>query len=449
MASIAFFLEQIKKSPLQALPPHLILNVCRRLGHKWRQRELDPAVTIGLFIQQVINGNTPCSEVRHIAGKSFTASAWCQARQRLPLACYQALVRDVYNMASRDDRMGDHLWLGHRTFLMDGTSFSMPDTPELQKEFHQPSEQKPGCGFPTAHLLVMFNAKNGLLVDAIAACWHRGEMADVPGLIGHLSPGDVLIADTGFSSYVVLALLLQAGIHVLLPAHQMRIVDFTPGRPFAREGTKDAAGKPRSRWIKSLGKEDQLVEYFKPRDRPAWMSQEAFDALPGSIIVRELRRTVYHPQGGAMELTMVTTLTDARKYSAEAITELRRGRWGVETNIGHLKTTMKMDVLRCKTVEGVRKELCIFALVYNLVRLVMMEAARRQKTPLDRISFADALKWLRHARPGDQLPPLLINPSRPDRLEPRVKKRRPKSYTLMTKHRAQLKKELENQSRKA
>lgn len=449
MASLALTLEQIKNNPLQMLGRSMIHRVCEELGHHWRNRELDPATTIGLFIQQVIQGNTPCSEVRHIAGKRFSASAWCQARSRLPLAVYQTLVQRVYQIAGAEDNQEDYLWYGHRTFHWDGSSFSMPDTPELAERFGYPSEQKPGCGFPVAHLLVQFNARSGLLAEAIPGCWHRGDLADVPALLEQLQENDVVVGDDSFGTYVVLALLLQQKKHGLFPVHHARIVDFTPRRPFVSEREQPASGLPHSRWIKSLGQQDQLLEYFKPLQCPAWISQEDFDALPDSIVVRELRAEVALQQAGTIEVTMVTTLTDARRYVPAGLVGLRRSRWGVETNMAHLKTTMKMDILHCKTVDGILKELCIFVLVYNLVRVVMLEAARRQQVAVARISFADTLKWLRHVRSGEQLPPLVVNAHRPDRLEPRVKKRRPKPYSYMTHPRTELKKALKNQWRKA
>jgi hypothetical protein len=147
-------------------------------------------------------------------------------------------------------------------------------------------------------------------------------------------------------------------------------------------------------------------------------------------------------------LMMVTTLLDPAAYPASELLELRLRRWDVETNLRHLKITMNMDVLRCKTEQGVRKELAVFCLVYNLVRVVMLEAARRQDIPVSRVSFADALKWTRHARPGQMLPDLMINPRRPDRLEPRCKKRRPKQYALMNKPRDVLRKMLKKQREK-
>jgi hypothetical protein len=243
-------------------------------------------------------------------------------------------------------------------------------------------------------------------------------------------------------------MLQQQGLHGLFPVHHLRIVDFTRNRPHCSE-RDPVAGMPRSRWIKSLGKEDQLVEYFKPAQKPLWMSQADYDQLPDSILVRELRRTVVRPGLGKITITLVTTLLDPVAYPAEDLLELRLRRWDVETNLGHLKTTMKMDVLRCKTEAGVRKELVMFGIVYNLVRAVMLEAARRQHVPVSRISFADTYKWMRHARPGDVLPRLIVNPRRPHRIEPRCKKRRPKPYDLMRKRRSTLRKLLKNGRKRA
>jgi len=450
MASIAGAVARIKQDALGALGEGVVEGVCAEFGHVWRDRELDPATTAALFVQQVLNGNVPCSEVRHLAGRCFTPSAYCQARARLPLAVVQSLLTRVCDAALAATRRATHLWLGrHRVFHIDGSTFSMPDTPELRKAFGLPSGPKPGCGFPTAHLLVLFHAGTGLLLDAWASPLHTGDIAQVAEAHAHLEPGDVLIGDDTFSTYAHLAMLTRLGLHGLFPVHHRRIVDFTKGRPHTAEGKDAVAGMPRSRWVKSLGKEDQLVEYFKPQGRPAWMSRADYDALPDSVLVRELRRTVRRPGLGGVTPTMVTTLTDPLAYPVGELLELRLRRWDVETNLRHLKITMNMDVLRCKTERGVRKELAVFCLVYNLVRVVMLEAARRQEVPVARVSFADALKWVRHARPGDALPDLLVNPRRPDRAEPRCKKRRPKQYDLMNKPRDELRRRLKNQRKNA
>ena len=431
--------------------------VCEELGHVWRDRTLDPATTIALFVQQVLHGNCPCAEVRHLPAcgrASFTPGAYCQARARLPLGVYRSLLTRVVDAVLPHTLDARHRWRGHRVFHVDGTTFSMPDTPELQRAFGQPAGQRPGCGFPAAHLLVLFSASTGLLLDTAAGPLFTGDVGVAAQMHPLLDDGDVLVGDDSFGSFAHIALLLRAKLHGLFPVHHARIVDFTPGRPHCPEGaTKDVPpGMPRSRWVKSLGRDDQLVEWFKPKQRPAWIDAATYDALPPSITVRELRRTVTGPAGNRVTLTMVTTLLDPRDYPADgerSLLDLRLRRWDVETNIRHLKATMRLDVLRCKTEAGVRKELCVFCIVYNLVRVTMLDAARRQDVPVARVSFADAYRWLRHARPGDRLPDLLVNPHRPGRAEPRVVKRRAKPHDLMNKPRDELRARLKNQAKTA
>lgn len=270
-----------------------------------------------------------------------------------------------------------------------------------------------------------------------------GDVAQAAEYLAHLGTGDVLIGDDAFGGYAHVALVLQRGLHAVVPSHHLRIVDFTPGRPHSPVGGRRvAAGLPRSRWVESLGRDDQLVEWLKPKECPAWMRPSEYDALPASILVREIRRTV-----GRVTVTVVTTLLDPLRYPADEVVALRLRRWDVETNIRHLKQTMGLGVLRCKSEQGVRKELAVFCLVYNLVRVVMLEAARRQDVPASRVSFADALQWVRHARPGAPMPALVVNPARPGRVEPRCRKRRPKEYPLMKQPRGALRKLLKKQRR--
>ncbi len=190
---------------------------------------------------------------------------------------------------------------------------------------------------------------------------------------------------------------------------------------------------------------DQVVEWFKPVEPPEWMTAEEYAALPATSTVRELRYEVGRPGFRTRTITLVTTLIDPDLYPKEALAELYGARWRVELNLRHLKTTMKMDVLKCKTVEGVLKELTMYAIVYNLVRMVMVEAARRQGVDVERISFVAAMRWLVEAKPGDDLAKLVVNPERPGRYEPRVRKRRPKQYPLMNKPRSVLRKGLVEQ----
>jgi len=262
-----------------------------------------------------------------------------------------------------------------------------------------------------------------------------------------LKSGDVLVADRGFCSYAHLAQLVQTGLHGVLRLHQKIIVDFRIGRmhvppspPYLK--LKRATGLPRSRWVKWLGHCDQEVEYFKPSSRPKWMTAEKYAALPSSIVVRELRYSVSQPGFRTREITLVTTLLDPVRYPAAELAQLYFDRWRIEVNLRHLKQTLHMDVLRCKTVAGVHKELRMLALVYNLVRLIMLEAATQQRVSVERISFIDALRWLVHVRPGESLCTLIVNPIRAGRFEPRVRKRRPKQYPLMRRPRQELKQAL-------
>jgi hypothetical protein len=412
-----------------------ILTLCREVGYQWRPRVLDPVTTVHLLLLQILHGNTACSHLPHLAGLRFTAAAFCQARTRLPLVVWQQLVRQT-SAACEQTTHDEGRWRGHRTFLVDGSSFSMPDTPELQEYFGQPGGQRPGCGFPVAHLLALFHAGTGFLLEVLAAPWHTHDMAQVALLHPTLRPGDVLVGDRAFCSFAHLALLHQQGLHALFRVHQKQIVDFTPSRsPTTPKPRAAQKGLPRSRWLRELGLTDQLVEWVKPVHPPAWMTPALFAALPAALCVRELRYRVAQAGFRTRTITLVTTLLEADLDPADALADLYRCRWQVETNLRHLKQTMGLEVLHCQRLAGVMKELTVFALVYNLVRIVMLEAAKRQGVALDRISFVDAVRWLSTARPGEPLPPLVVNPHRPDRVEPRAVKRRPKPYPLLMKPR--------------
>lgn len=437
---LADALGRIKRNLAEFLERETIQQACHEIGHQWRDRLLDPATTLHLFILQVLYRNTSCTHLPHLSDLSFTSSAYCQARKRLPLELFRKLLAKLTHSA--DARAGaNDCWNGHRTFLADGSSFSMPDTPSLRAHFGQPSEQKAGCGFPVAHLLAMFHAGTGMLIEAITAPLVTHDLSLATLLHPKLQAGDVLVADRGFCSFGHLAVLLERSLHGVFRMHQRTLVDFTPGRahvPPARRQTGHK-GLPSSRWLRQLGVTDQLVEWYKPIAKPPWLTFEQYEKLPESFVVRELRYAVARPGFRTKEVTLVTTLLDADKYSTEELASLYRTRWRIEVELRNLKQTMNMDVLHCKSVEGVLKELTIFSLVYNLVRVVMLAAASRQNVPVERISFIDALRWLCHARPGKRLGNLVVLPERPNRFEPRVRKRRPKQFPPMTQPRHILK----------
>jgi hypothetical protein len=438
---ISTTLNTLRQDLAVKLGGDFIHSACRLAGHSWCDScLLTPAAIIHWFLIQILHGNTALTHVSLLAGRAFTASAFCQARARLPLAVFQTVLREVVKaLIPATEAIG--LWRGHRTFLIDGSSFSMSDTPALQAHFGQPGNQAKGCGFPVAHILALFHAGTGLLLEVAAAPLRSHDMSGITGILPLLTARDVLVAARGFCSFAHLALLMAKGVHAVFRLHQKPIVDFTPGRAHARPGQKRAPkGMPRSRWIHACGLMDQVVEYFKPVVRPEWMSEAEYRALPESITVRELRYRITAPGFRTGEVTLVTTLTDAEIYPADALAELYMMRWRVEENLKSLKQTMKMDVLKCMTVDGVLKELTMYALAYNLVRLSMCEAAERQEVAVDRVSFVDALRWLRGAEAGEEMPELVVNPHRPGRYEPRVRKRRPKQYPVMKKPRAELRK---------
>lgn len=431
----------------QDLSPYLddaaVRDLCNQSGHRWRYDALLSPFTIILwFVIQVLHGNVPLTHITLKARRAFTESAYCQARARLPLAVFRAALRFVIR-ALVPETETEGRWHGHRTFLVDGSTFSMPDVPELQRYFGQPGGQAAGCGFPVATILALFHAETGLLLDITAAPLRTHEMSQVDSVHPTLEAGDVLVGDRGFCSFAHLALLFGRGVQAVFRVHQKQIVDFTPGRPHADlRHKKTRAGRPRSRWLRALGAFDQVVEWFKPVERPAWMTAEQYASLPATITVRELRYQVHQRGFRTHAVTLVTTLLDDRAYPLEALAELYGTRWRVEQYLRDLKQTMKMDVLRCKSVDGVLKELMVYGIVSNLVRQVMGAAARRQRVSVERISFVDALRWLLEARPGEAMPRLVVNPSRPGRSEPRVRKRRPKQFRLMKKPRQELRKEL-------
>jgi hypothetical protein len=445
VTSILRALARIKADVALHLQAAVIERTCRELGHTWRDRILTPVVTVHAFLLQVLHGNTACDHVPHLMGGNFTGEAYGQARRRLPLELFQRLLAAVIgSLASCRDEA--QRWCGHRVWLLDGSSCSMPDTPELQEAFGQPGAQKPGCGFPVAHLLTLFHAGTGMLQKVLTAPLRTHDLAQAWQMHPELAAGDVLVADRGFCSYAHLAQLLASGFFGVFRLHQKTIVSFRKGRlhipPRPRHKMwKGVKGLPRSRWIKWLGRRDQLVEYYKPTQPPKWITAQAYAALPASIVVRELRFAIAVPGMRTQEVTLVTTLLDPTRYPAAELAQLYFDRWQVEVNLRHLKQTLHLDVLRSKTVEGVQKELCMIALAYNLVRLVMVEAARRQEVQPDRISFIDALRWLTNARPGEPLRKLKVHRRR-HRVEPRVRKRRPKGYPLMKRPRAELRKAL-------
>jgi hypothetical protein len=450
MASVSLTLSRIKQDLGQYITEPAILAACRTAGHRWRERKLGPVATVHLFILQVLSFNTAIVHLRHLAGQSLNAAAYCRARMRLPLAAVQQLLREGsaamrQTLSPGSDPAG--WWCGLRAYLLDGSSTITPDTPALQKAFGQPKGQKKGCGFPVPKLLGLFDAFTGMVVEMLGFPLYTHEQSKAWQLHPLLGAGDLLVADCGLCSFVHLAMLSARDVMACFRCHQRQIVDFRPHRKSRdKTGKGHKTGKPTSTFVRRLGRHDQIVRWKRPANRPLWISDAQWAAMPEWLDVRELRYTLARKGQRTHVVTIATTLLDAEKYPKEKIAELYGVRWHVETHFAQLKTTLKMRKIKSQSEEGARKELAIYCLVYNLVHAVMLQAALRQGVTPDRISFIDAVRWLLSASPDTPLPDLIVNPSRPDRHEPRVRKDRNRSYPLMTRSRQTLRKELKSKS---
>lgn len=418
MAIISRAVESLKCSIRESLDPEQIVAVCREVRHRWRDRKLNPVLTIWLFALQMLHGNTACVHVARLLPEGQVSdSGYCQARARIPLRVFIGLFERLARALQGRERPMS--WHGRRVLLVDGTSCSMPDTPELDKAFGHPPGQKPGCSFPAMHVLALLEAGTGLLIDLVSNPLRTHDARVVHQVHRHLRRGDILVGDRAFSSFVHLALLLRCGVDGVFRQHQRRKTDFRHGR--------------------ILGAHDRLVSIPKPQQKPHWLDRCEYDKLPDELVVRIIRFQVAATGYRTRRIDLVTTLLDWKVYPKEELAERYLGRWEIEVDFRHLKQTLGMDILKCKTVDGVMKELYMFGMLYNLVRVTMLEAARRQGVPPDRISFIDVMRWLAGRQPNEPMPRFKVNPWRPDRHKPRIVKRRPKPYTLMQpRHAAQI-----------
>jgi hypothetical protein len=253
------------------------------------------------------------------------------------------------------------------------------------------------------------------------------------------------VADRGLWASAHLARLVHAGVQAVRRVGARPSVACTPGRPCVRprvRRTSAVTGVPRSRWRTALGVDDHLVAWLKPKTCPSWRTRATLAALPETLVLRAVRYHIGRPGFRTRQITLVTTRLDADIDRVADLADRYRQRWQVETSLAHLKTTMRMEVLHCTTGPGVLKELTVLALVDNLVRMVMWHAAILQHIAVERISVLDARRWLGAPSSGMPLRALIVNPARPHRVEPRVKKRRPKSFPLMIKPRQELRQQL-------
>lgn len=462
MASIAHWRQRLKSSLLFDPALRRVLRVehieehCRQVDHHWRSSFWSPPVTLLTFLLQVLSAEKTlraavASLLNQMASQqvdrfpSPDPSAFCQARQRLPGPAVEHLNQGLADEMQAELR-SHGLWHGHRVKKVDGTTVSMPDEPLLQKAFPQPDAQKPGCGFPVARLVVMFCWATGAVMRQAIGNLKEAEISLFRGHYADwLERGDVVLADRHYCSYTDLARLNGQGVFVVYRLHHRRPDDFRKG--------------------KRLGRDDRLVVWDRPKKRLAsfGISEEEFKRLPETLTVR-LVRVAQTPKGfRSRTVTIATTLLDPVAYPANEIRALHRDRWSVELNIRSLKTHLGMDILRSQSEDVVRKEMAMHLLAYNLIRLLMWRAARRQDRDLHRLSFTGTLHRVRQIAGSIVFAPdpdhdqwiarmlawvgIDLVPDRPNRVEPRRRKRRPKEYSLLNKPRNWYRKHGDNNAR--
>ncbi len=357
-------------------------------------------------------------------------SAYCQARERLPETLFVEALKLSAQVA--DQRVApDAALQGRVVKAFDGTTLSLPDTPKNPKDYPQTSSQKPGCGFPVLHLLVVWSARGGGVLDHAKGDYHHGEMRLLHQLVPILTPKDIVIYDRAAGHYVACA---------LLPRHDTDLVSRVKVRKIDwRRGQR-------------LGPNERLVVWKKGRQQPPYLTAAEWAALPAEITVRVIRQRVHQKGFRTRELSLVTTLLDAVAYPAGEIAAAYLRRWRLEMCLDNLKTTLGLDTLRCKSPSMVHRELLALLIAHNLARAVMAEAAREHAVPLERLSFTGTLDALRsfcgasaqalRAALRKLLWAELLRviaadrvPLRPDRWEPRAVKRRPQKYPLLNRPR--------------
>jgi Transposase DDE domain len=420
---------------LRFLSRDRVEHACRTCDHPWRERIYTPWITLGLFLSQVRSDDHSCDDAvarsqkfrsdRGLPAVAPETSSYCEARQRLPERLTWELVRRT---GQAIQRQAQDAWLfhGRAVQIVDGSTVTMPDTPENQAAYPQLDSQAPGAGFPIARLLVVFSLAVGPVLRATLGPYQgkqTGEQALLRQVLDHFRPGDIVLADRFHGSYWTVAALQARGVDVVLRLHQARTADFRRGR--------------------RLGREDHVVTWTKPVHVPDWMSRAEYDAMPAKLTVRELRIRVQDRTKRVRDLVVVTTLTDATISRADELRGLFRQRWHAELDLRALKTVMRMEMVRTKSPEMVRKEVAIHLLAYNLIRGIMAEAARAGAVQPRRLSFQGALHTVRSFEAGHLYDPARIAADlprlleligqkrvgdRPDRYEPRAVKRRPKPY---------------------
>ena len=411
-------------------PATVIADIIKHTPHQ-RTSVFTPLVTLKAFIFQVLSDDGSC---RHAvagvladrlgdgkAANTVNTGPYCKARKRLPS---KQLAEAATNVGLRlHQQMPDAWrWKGYNVVLTDGTTVLMPDTPDNQAVFPQQGNQKPGLGFPIARMVALISLAAGTVMAYSLGAYQgkgTGETSLLSQLLGDLSVGDLLLADRYYCTFGIIALLQSCGVPVLFQMHANKKVNFSQGV--------------------SLGAKDHLVDWEKPKRKPVWMSDQDYAALPETITVREL---------SVDGVVYVTTLLDSKLFGKQEVAKLYKERWKIELDFRSIKTNMGMEMLRCKSPDGVQKEIAVHLLAYNLIRGNLAQAAcLHQKVPRQ-LSFRSAVQLVTQAAKqfvtlaGTLLTKTLLallkavastDIGRQKRKsQPRAVKRRPKPFPLLT-----------------
>lgn len=396
----------------------------------YRERTYPPTVALAMFLGQVMSADGSCQNAvneanvnRLLSGlpaNGASTGGYCLARQRLPLEMIRGLAQQTGELVSTPVPSG-WLWHGRHVKQVDGTTIVMPDTEDNQAHYPQHGQQASGVGFPLARLVAVISLSTGAVLD-VAMGPYRGKGTGEHGLFRELVEafveGDIMLADSYYCSYFLIACLQARGVDVLFEQHGARHTDFRRG--------------------KTLGTRDHVVSWPKPA-RPAWMSREEYRTYPDEINVREMK---------VRKKVLVSTFLEPRKASKKALGNLYLQRWNVELDLRNIKTTLGMETLSCKTAQMCQKEMWVYMLAYNLIRLLMAEAALQADVLPRQLSFKHTLQiwvawsqrqFLSNAKEDTATLFLLIAKirvgNRSGRVEPRAVKRRPKPYRRMQSHR--------------
>jgi Transposase DDE domain len=410
-------------------------------GPHSRNRRWNLRLVFWTFLWQVAQAGASCREaIRQAQALCLTHGQippsddncpYCLARGNLPLERLDQIHRAIVDEADKIIGAGD-LWCGRRVLVADGTTVTAPDTLENQAAYPQQSVQRPGCGFPIIRIVALLSLATGLLVSWATGNWHQHEVVLLQSLWDNLLPGDVLLADRGFCNWSLLAQCVERKVDAVFRIKGRRRGDFRRGQRLSRE--------------------ERLVRWRKPSE-PAWtLSPQLWAQLPEVLTLRLVRCRMNIPGFRTTQVSLVTTLLDREAFPAAKLSELYYRRWSMELSLRNLKTTLQMDQLSCKTPDNLEREMRMHFLIHNLVRRLMLEAARRHHAPLARVSFAGSLSTAR--RYAEALLPIRsvrrrralleelfrvlaedLVPHRPGRREPRAVKRRPKPYPLLSNHR--------------